>query len=201
MDNSDTHAAGKPDMFDSRVKDLYEVLQVSARADEDTIHRVFRHLAKRFHPDNTESGNAERFNEVMEAFQTLSDAEQRARYDARYEQEREARWKIFDQSSATSDIVADRHIRNGILSLLYTARRNDPDRPGLGVIDLERLLNCPEQHMKFQIWYLKENGWVARQESGAWAITASGVDRVLELGGPSEGAAHLLTSGDDHSKG
>ena len=201
MNNSDPHAAGTSGMFDSRVKDLYEVLQVSPRADEETIQRVFRHLAKRFHPDNTESGNAERFNELMEAFQTLSDAEQRARYDAHYEQDREARWRIFDQGSATSDIVADRHVRNGILSLLYTARRNDPDHPGLGVVDLERLLNCPEQHMKFQIWYLKENGWVARQESGTWAITARGVDRVFELGGPAEGAAHLLTSGNGNSTG
>lgn len=183
-------------MFDSRVKDFYEVLQVSPRADEETISRVFRHLAKRFHPDNVDSGDADRFNEVMEAFQTLSDPEQRARYDARYEHEREARWRIFDQASATSDIVADRRIRNGILSLLYTQRRNDPDRPGMGVVDLERLLSCPEQHMKFQMWYLKENGWVARQENGTWAITASGVDRVLELGGPAPDAAHLLTSGD-----
>jgi curved DNA-binding protein CbpA len=195
MTNGQSQSAGTKDMFDSRVKDLYEVLQVSPRADEDTLHRVFRHLAKRFHPDNADSGNAERFNEVMQAFQTLSDPEQRARYDARYEEEREARWRIFDQASATSDIVADRRIRNGILSLLYTARRNDPDHPGMGVVDLERLLNCPEQHMKFQMWFLKENGWVARQENGTWAITASGVDRVFELGGPAEDATHLLPSG------
>jgi len=195
MTNGESQPAGTGDMFDSRVKDLYEVLQVSPRADEDTVHRVFRHLAKRFHPDNADSGNAERFNDVMQAFQVLSDPEQRARYDARYEQEREARWRIFDQASATSDIVADRRIRNGILSLLYTARRNDPDHPGMGVVDLERLLNCPEQHMKFQIWFLKENGWVARQENGTWAITASGVDRVFELGGPAEDATHLLPAG------
>lgn len=196
MTNGQSQSAGTADMFDSRVKDLYEVLQVSPRADEDTVHRVFRHLAKRFHPDNADSGNAERFNDVMQAFQVLSDPEQRARYDARYEQEREARWRIFDQASATSDIVADRRIRNGILSLLYTSRRNDPDHPGMGVVDLERLLNCPEQHMKFQIWFLKENGWVARQENGTWAITASGVDRVFELGGPAEDATHLLPAGE-----
>jgi curved DNA-binding protein CbpA len=196
MRDGDPHSEQTTNMFDSRATDFYEVLQVSPRADEDTIHRVFRHLAKRFHPDNTDSGNAERFNEVMQAFQTLSDPEQRARYDAHYEQEREVRWRIFDQDSATSDIAADRRIRDGILSLLYTQRRNDPDRPGLGVVDLERLLNCPEQHMKFQMWYLKENGWVARQESGTWAITASGVDRVLEQGGPAHNAAPLLTAGE-----
>ena len=41
--------------------DHYEALQVSPRADGDTIDRVFRHLAKRLHPDNQESGDAEIF--------------------------------------------------------------------------------------------------------------------------------------------
>jgi hypothetical protein len=36
---------------------------------------------------------------------------------------------------------------------------------------------------------------VARQENGTWAITASGVDRVFELGGPAEDATHLLPAG------
>ena len=35
--------------------DHYEVLQVSHRADLQTIQRVYRHLAKRYHPDNSES--------------------------------------------------------------------------------------------------------------------------------------------------
>jgi hypothetical protein len=119
----------------------------------------------------------------MEAFQILSDPAARARYDARYEAERESRWRIFDQRTTESDIAGDRRIRTAILELLYTARRNDAERPGVGVLDLERLLGCPEQHMNFHIWYLKENGWLERLENGTLAITASGVDRVLDLGG------------------
>ena len=41
--------------------DYYEVLQISPKADNETIHRVFRMQAARFHPDNKQTGNAERF--------------------------------------------------------------------------------------------------------------------------------------------
>ena len=37
--------------------DYYEVLQISPNADPDTVHRVYRFLAARFHPDNQKSGN------------------------------------------------------------------------------------------------------------------------------------------------
>jgi curved DNA-binding protein CbpA len=176
----------------AELPDHYEVLQVSPRADAETIQRVFRHLAKRLHPDNAESGDAEGFNGVMEAFRVLSDPALRAKYDARYEQVREKRWRVFDQQTAAGGVAADRRVRVALLSLLYTSRRNDPDRPGLGVIELERVLGCPEQHMKFHLWYLKENGWIQRQENGTLAVTASGVDRVLDLGGPLEGRMALL---------
>ncbi len=83
-------------MTDAEIPDYYEVLQVSPHADQDTIERVFRHLAKRLHPDNTESGSAERFAQLMDAFRVLSDPEQRARYDVRYEQVRAAQWRVFN---------------------------------------------------------------------------------------------------------
>jgi curved DNA-binding protein CbpA len=159
--------------------DHYEVLQLSPRADQDTIHRVFRHLAKRFHPDNTESGDTRRFQELFEAFQVLSDPGERALYDARYEQGREAQWRIFDQETLGDDVEADRRIRAAILSVLYAARRNEPDRPGVGTVELERLLGCPEEHLKFHFWYLRENGWVQRLESGLLPITVAGVDQVM----------------------
>lgn len=182
-------------MSETPPPDHYEALQVSPRADAGTIERVFRHLAKRYHPDNLESGDAGRFSAVMEAFRVLSDPELRASYDAAYERERESRWHIFDQETATDDLAADRRVRLAVLSLLYTVRRNDAERPGLGVVDLERLLGCPEHHMRFHIWYLKENGWLQRLDTGLLAITASGVDRVLDLGGPLGHPRHLLEAG------
>ena len=42
--------------------DYYEDLQVSSNADVETIERVYRLLAKRYHPDNNGTGDAEKFN-------------------------------------------------------------------------------------------------------------------------------------------
>ena len=117
--------------------------------------------------------------------------------DARYDREREKRWRIFDQETALDDVAADRRVRSALLAILYSARRNDAEHPGVGIVDLERLLGCPEEHMKFHVWYLKENGFLQRLENGCWAITAAGVDHVLEGGGPTRAGLQLLQPGDD----
>ena len=104
---------------------------------------------------------------------------------------------MFDQESALNDVDTDRHIRASLLAILYTARRADAEKPGLGEVDLERLLGCPETHMRFHIWYLKENGLIHRMDNGMLAITASGVDVVLNGGGPVRRGVQLLDSGEE----
>jgi curved DNA-binding protein CbpA len=183
-------------MANGPLPDYYELLQVSPRADRETIERVFRLLAKRYHPDNYETGNAEMFSQITDAFRILSDAEKRAAYDAQYESTREKNWNVFDKDSANNAIQADNLLRTALLSILYVARRNNPSEPGIGIVELERLVSCPEQIVKFQMWYLRENGWIQRLESGHFAITATGVDRLFELGGPINNNQRQLTRGD-----
>ncbi len=183
-------------MPDSPLPDHYETLQISPRADVETIERVFRHLAHRYHPDNRDSGHAEKFTELVNAHTVLADPVQRAAYDVQYERIREERWRIFDQSSAVSDIANDSRIRLGILSLLYVARRNNILEPGVGPLEFERVLSCPEQVLQFQLWYLRENGWLERLSTGHFAITAAGVDKLFELGGPAKDGPFLLAQGD-----
>ena len=65
--------------------DYYEILQISPNAEPDTIHRVYRLLAQRLHPDNAATGNEVQFRALSEAYQVLSNPEQRARYDVSYE--------------------------------------------------------------------------------------------------------------------
>ncbi len=183
-------------MTATQLPDFYEVLQVSPRADQDTIERVFRHFAKRYHPDNLDSGNADAFSRIVEAYRVLTDPEQRARYDIAYEQVKAAQWRIFDQETTNSEIAADARIRNAILALLYVARRNDCANPGIGPVELERTIDCPESLMVFHVWYLKEQGLIQRGDSGLFHVTAAGVAHVLEQGGPAKPGTNLISAGE-----
>ncbi|HEY3739311.1 MAG TPA: J domain-containing protein, partial [Bryobacteraceae bacterium] len=61
--------------------DYYELLQLNQKADPDTIHRVYRILAQRYHPDNSETGDVQMFRRLLEAYAVLTDPEKRAVYD------------------------------------------------------------------------------------------------------------------------
>ena len=58
--------------------DHYEVLQVSQAADGETIERVYRLLAKRYHPDNSGSGDVDQFTAVQRSYDVLSHPENSA---------------------------------------------------------------------------------------------------------------------------
>jgi curved DNA-binding protein len=160
--------------------DLYEILQVSPKAEQETIERVFRLLAKKYHPDNHATGDAEKFNIVTKAYRLLSDPEKRREYDGTTPAASLQETNTTLKGSSSQGGQRDREISQAILSILYIARRRDPLRPGLGNIHLEKLLGCPEKQVDFHIWYLKEKGWIQVLETGGYAITASGVDVVME---------------------
>jgi DnaJ domain len=161
-------------------EDYYEVLQLSPNADQDTIDRVYRTLVKRYHPDNRETGHTEKFRQVVEAHRVLSDLETRARYDVQYDENRALMLKIFNDASQSDGYDGDRQIFEGVLSLLYISRRRDPNRSGMGIVQLEQMLGCPAEHLEFHMWYLREKGWVERLENGLLAITVIGIDHVME---------------------
>jgi molecular chaperone DnaJ len=63
-------------------RDYYEVLGVGRDASEDDVRKAFRRLARQYHPDvNRENGAEAQFKEVNEAYEVLSDREQRQLYD------------------------------------------------------------------------------------------------------------------------
>ena len=157
--------------------DYYELLQISQNAEPETIHRVYRLLAQRFHPDNQTTGNAERFRALHEAYGVLSDPEQRARYDLAYHQQRQNRWQpVSTPEAADNDFDLEHVTRLTVLEVLYTRRRSDANNPGVFLLDLEELTGRPRKHLEFTTWYLSQKRYIARGDNSQLLITAEGAD-------------------------
>jgi len=159
--------------------DYYEVLQVDPRADQEIIERAYRLLAKRYHPDNMETGDASRFEILLEAYHVLSDPKKRAAYDDNHQTASTYQRDIFSNVVRLGSAEGERRLYQAILLILYFARRRDSIKPGIGIVELENVVGLPEKEMEFHIWYLKEKGWIQRLETGEFAITANGVDEVI----------------------
>src|SRR5579864_2742301 len=71
---------------DNGFVDYYELLQISPNAELETIQRVYKMLAARYHPDNPETGDLDKFRLLNSAYETLSDADLRRNYNVMYEQ-------------------------------------------------------------------------------------------------------------------
>ena len=97
-------------------------MKISPNADNETVHRVYRILAQRYHPDNSDTCDPELFHRLTVAYRVLGDAEQRAAYDVDHRSSCRRTWKIFDQSNSSHGIDAEKRKRQGILALLYKKR-------------------------------------------------------------------------------
>jgi curved DNA-binding protein len=162
--------------------DYYEVLQLSPNADLHTIERVYRLLAKNFHPDNQVTGSVQKFELLTTAYKTLSNPEKRASYDATYGQAKKHQWQAISKAYSSEGFGSDQHVRRMVLSILYTKRREDPSEAAIGVVQLENLIEWPGQTLDFHVWYLKEKKLIERTENGGFQITAIGVDKIEEDG-------------------
>ena len=164
-----------PSPFDGL--DLYEILQISPNADLDTIHRIYRLLAQRFHPDNQETGSAARFREIHEAYMVLSDPTMRAQYDIEYHRREKDRWKLVSKGAQAEDTFeSERLARLTVLEVLYTRRKIEPHDPGIFDLDFEEVLGQPREHLEFTFWYLLAKNFIKRGDQSRLMITPDGVD-------------------------
>jgi curved DNA-binding protein CbpA len=168
-------------MNDNSFIDYYEILQISPNAHADTIDRVFRYFAQRYHPDNQDTGDVEHFKNVVRAHETLIDPVKRAQFDHQYKAFIQSRWHLKKALNDDETLESDLLIQHRILSLLYLTRRRNMGDPGLGTMAISDILDLPYEKLKFHIWFLKEKRWITRTENGLLAITVEGIEKVQGL--------------------
>lgn len=162
--------------------DYYEVLQISPHADTETIHRVYRFMAQRYHPDNVDTGNSERFTEILEAYRLLSDPEKRAAHDVQRRSSRQTLQETVGLDLPGEGPAAEPAKRQAILKLFYLKMLRSPTQPGTMVRELEEILQIPEPHLEFTLWFLRQKRWIVLADGGRLAITIDGVEEVERLG-------------------
>jgi len=165
----------------SREDDYYEILQVNPKADFETIHRIYRMLAQRYHPDHKDTGDEAKFQQLLEAYQTLRDLEKRAAYDAQWAAKRQQTWDVFRNQKEGQGTAAERRKRTMSLAVMYRKRLCKPDNPYVQIREVEDVLGIEKEHLEFALWYLRDKGYIMRTDNGRFCITAQGVEAYEEI--------------------
>jgi curved DNA-binding protein len=163
-------------MSENQYVDYYELLRVSPDAEIESIQRVHRALSARYHPDNTETGDLERFLRVNEAYQILSDPDKRKEFDKSYKVKKDDPLPVFLTKEFTEGVDGETKRRVGMLCLLYTKRRSNPVAPSLSVLEIEQMMSIPREHLTFTIWYLKSKRFIVQDDRSSLLISADGID-------------------------
>jgi hypothetical protein len=175
--------------------DYYEVLQINPKAESETISRVYRLMAMRYHPDNPETGNIETFLQMKRAYDVLSDPERRALYDASQEGKDTGPLPVFELRDFVDGVQGEINRRLGVLCLLYNRRRTDPDHPGISLLDLETRMGFPREYLSFTMWYVRSKNFVTLADNSDYALTAEGADYVESKTSGSEPLSKLISGG------
>ncbi len=159
-----------------KYQDHYEVLGVEVRADSDAIQSAYAKLAQKYNPRNTLTGDAEKFESVNMAYETLSDPELRAVFDRLKGTGQEDGVPKFSGVDFFDALGREGVRRTAILCVLYDRRLRKPSTPGLSMRHLEVIVEATADELSLAIWYLKQRGLVASDDKSSMHITVDGMD-------------------------
>ncbi len=181
--------------------DYYEFLQISPHADPETIHRVYRYLATRYHPDNPTSGSADKFNRLKTAYDVLSDPGRRSEYDARREMAIKHPIPLSTSIDFMDNLDGELNRRLGVLAVLYYRRRGNPYAPEVALAEVEAQMGFPRDYLDFTTWYLEKKGYITRADNSDFTLTVAGVDFVESQRANLPVLNNLLTTGSESMVG
>ncbi|MDE2560668.1 MAG: J domain-containing protein [Sphingomonadales bacterium] len=177
--------------------DYYKILQLGPSCSDSMLKNAYHNLAKMFHPDHSDTGDADKFNEVTAAYRLLKDPEQRSIYDVKYaeyfgeEALHSPDGDALEKGEAIALSDGDAHTR--ILLFLYKRRRENARDAGVGRFFVQEMLMCSDENFEFYIWYLKAKNFIEITEQGTLEITIQGVDHVISTSRATKAEKLLIT--------
>ena len=183
-------------MTETEFPDYYEFLEISPQATQETIHRIYRFLAARYHPDHSTTGDLDKFTQLSAAYKVLSDPARRAEYNAQRAMKTPA---IQNPMSSTIDFMdqveGDQNRRLAVLAILYYRRRVFPNDPEVSLQEIERRMGFPRDYLDFTTWYLTKKKFITRADDSDFMLTVDGVDFIETQRATVPLLDRLLTSG------
>ncbi len=188
-----------PGERDWRELNYYQLLQVNREAHSTIIRYAYRFLAAMYHPDNSETGDAEKFRVITEAWRTLSDEGKRAAYDMSLGADeaqpghprpgggaapggapRQGGGLNIPKIVKTGVSWEEIELRLAILQILLEARRKKPKSGGASAKMIMDVLQLNDvEVVEYALWYLREKGHIEPGER-LFMITANGVDYIVD---------------------
>ena len=167
-----------------KFQDHYAVLGVEPNADSETIQRAYSKLAQKYNPKTSATGDAEMFEAVNAAYETLADPELRTVFDKLKGVSRGDSGPAFSGSMFFEALGRESIRRTAILCVLYDRRLTHPMAPSLSMRHLEVIVEAKAAELSSAMWYLKQRGLVASDDKSSLQITVDGMD-FLESRKPS----------------
>ncbi len=191
-------------MTETEITDYYEFLEISPHATQETIHRVYRYLASRYHPDSAGTGCLDKFTQLSAIYRVLSDPARRAEYDTQRATHQPAIQKPLSNTIDFMDQVeGDQNRRLAVLAILYFRRRTNPCEPEVSLAEIERRMGFPRDYLDFTTWYLSKKKYITQADNSDFTLTVEGVDFIETQRATVPLLDRLLTNGnqtDDDDK-
>jgi curved DNA-binding protein CbpA len=159
-----------------KFQDHYSVLGIEPKSDSETIQRAYAKLAQKYRPSNAATGDAEMFEAVNTAYETLSDRELRSIFDNLRGVGQDVSVPKFSGGGFFDALGREAIRRAAILCVLYDRRLTKPTAPSLSMRHLETIVEATAAELSSALWYLKQRGLAASDDKSSLAITVDGMD-------------------------
>jgi len=167
-----------------KFQDHYTILGIEPKSDSETIQRAYAKLAQKYRPSNALTGDAELFESVNTAYETLSDPELRSIFDKLRGLGQDVSLPKFSGFQFFDALGREAVRRAAILCVLYDRRLTKPAAPSLSMRHLETIVEATAAELSSALWYLKQRGLAASDDKSSLQITVDGMD-FLESKQPS----------------